>query len=234
MLSKQDNDLLCRVGPGTPMGDLFRQYWLPAIRSDELPGPDCPPLRLMLLGEPLIAFRTTSGSVGIMQNSCPHRGASMFFDATRKRGCAASTTAGSSCRRQLRRHAFREAGSNFRAGTRAPTRRTSVASSGLHGPARGPPLCPDMEANLINRGPGHQSYKAQMQLDAGPRGARHDRRPPALGHRQSRGPGPGQLPLLSLQPTQQRPLRLEGHGVRRCVRLPRPAGATATTGAQAW
>src|SRR5512141_2461679 len=86
MLSEKDNAYLCQVGPGTPMGDVFRQYWLPAIRSDELPGPDCPPLRLMLLGEPLIAFRTTSGTVGIMQNSCPHRGASMFFGRNEEEG----------------------------------------------------------------------------------------------------------------------------------------------------
>ena len=67
MLSDQDNDILCRVGPGTPMGDLFRQYWTPAIRSDELPTPDCPPLRVRLLGEDMIGFRTTSGEVGLMQ-----------------------------------------------------------------------------------------------------------------------------------------------------------------------
>src|SRR5215207_8030080 len=86
MLSKQDNDYLCRVGPGTPMGDMFRQYWIPAAKSDELPGPDCPPLRVKLLGENLIAFRTTSGAVGLMQNSCPHRGASMFFGRNEEEG----------------------------------------------------------------------------------------------------------------------------------------------------
>jgi phthalate 4,5-dioxygenase oxygenase subunit len=86
MLNLEDNDLLCRVGPGTPMGDLFRHYWLPAIRSDELPSPDCPPLRVRLLGEDLIAFRTTSGAVGLMQNACPHRGASMFFGRNEEEG----------------------------------------------------------------------------------------------------------------------------------------------------
>src|SRR6476660_9737362 len=86
MLSEKDNAYLCEVGPGKPMGDLFRQYWLPAIRSDELPSPDCPPLRVMLLGEPLIGFRTTSGAVGLMQNSCPHRGASMFFGRNEEEG----------------------------------------------------------------------------------------------------------------------------------------------------
>ena len=86
MLSVEDNELLSRVGPGTAMGDLMRQYWMPAIRSDELPAPDCPPLRVKLLGEELIAFRTTSGEVGLMQNACPHRGASMFFGRNEEEG----------------------------------------------------------------------------------------------------------------------------------------------------
>ena len=86
MLSQQDNDLLCRVGPGTVMGNMMREYWIPAVRSDELPSPDCPPLRLRLLGEDLIAFRTTSGAVGIIQNACPHRGASLFFGRNEEEG----------------------------------------------------------------------------------------------------------------------------------------------------
>jgi len=86
MLSERDNDVLCQVGPGTPMGEVMRQYWLPLLTSDELPTPDCPPLRTRLLGENLIAFRTTSGSVGLIQNSCPHRGASMFFGRNEEEG----------------------------------------------------------------------------------------------------------------------------------------------------
>jgi len=86
MLSAADNDILCRVGPGTPMGNLMRQYWIPAIRSDELPAPDCPPLRVKLLGEELIGFRTTSGAVGLVQNACPHRGASLFFGRSEEEG----------------------------------------------------------------------------------------------------------------------------------------------------
>jgi len=79
MLSREDNELLCRVGPGTPMGSLMRQYWVPAALSSELPDPDCAPLRVRLLGEDLIAFRVSSGAVGLIQNSCPHRGASLFY-----------------------------------------------------------------------------------------------------------------------------------------------------------
>ncbi|HEY7496671.1 MAG TPA: Rieske 2Fe-2S domain-containing protein [Candidatus Tectomicrobia bacterium] len=79
MLSKEDNELLCRVGPGTPMGTLMRQYWIPAARSDELPAPGGAPLRVRLLGEDLIAFRVASGKVGLVANNCPHRGASLFY-----------------------------------------------------------------------------------------------------------------------------------------------------------
>ena len=79
MLSREDNELLCRIGPGTPMGDVMRQYWVPAALSSELPEPDGPPLRVRLLGENLIAFRASSGAVGLLQSQCPHRGASLFY-----------------------------------------------------------------------------------------------------------------------------------------------------------
>jgi phenylpropionate dioxygenase-like ring-hydroxylating dioxygenase large terminal subunit len=79
MLSREDNELLCRVGPGTPMGALMREYWIPAALSNELPEPEGSPLRVRLLGEDLIAYRTASGEVGLMQSACPHRGASLFY-----------------------------------------------------------------------------------------------------------------------------------------------------------
>ncbi|MPZ47909.1 MAG: Rieske 2Fe-2S domain-containing protein [Dehalococcoidia bacterium] len=79
MLSAQDTQLLTRVGPGAPMGDLLRRYWNPALMSSELPAPDCTPIRVKLLGENLVAFRDTSGRVGLIADRCPHRGASLFF-----------------------------------------------------------------------------------------------------------------------------------------------------------
>jgi phthalate 4,5-dioxygenase oxygenase subunit len=79
MLSREENERLTRVGPGTPMGELFRRFWLPAMLSTELPEPDCPPVRLRLLGEDLVAFRDTSGRAGVLAAHCPHRGASLFF-----------------------------------------------------------------------------------------------------------------------------------------------------------
>src|SRR3954471_25073814 len=87
MLTATDNEIMCRVGPGTPMGTLLREYWLPStVPSSLLPQPDCPPVRVRWLGEDLIAFRTTSGDVGLIANSCPHRGASMFFGRNEEDG----------------------------------------------------------------------------------------------------------------------------------------------------
>src|SRR5215467_11426361 len=86
MLSKEQNELLCRVGPGNPMGALMRQYWIPALLSSEVPRPDSDPLRVRLLGEDLIAFRDTNGRVGLIQNNCPHRGASLFFGRNEEAG----------------------------------------------------------------------------------------------------------------------------------------------------
>ena len=79
MLSDDDNDLLCRVGPGQPMGEVFRRFWLPAIASRELLQKDAAPRRLRLLGEDLIAFRDSNGDVGIVGAYCPHKLAPLFF-----------------------------------------------------------------------------------------------------------------------------------------------------------
>jgi nitrite reductase/ring-hydroxylating ferredoxin subunit len=86
MLTQEDNDILTRVGPGTLMGNLLRRYWQPALLSSELPAADCPPLRVRLLGEDLIAFRDTNGDVGLVANACPHRGASLFFGRNEEAG----------------------------------------------------------------------------------------------------------------------------------------------------
>ena len=85
MLPVEDNELMCRVGPGTPMGEVLRQYWLPVFFPSELTA-DGPPLRTRLLGEDLIAFRATSGRISLIQNACPHRGASLFFGRNEEDG----------------------------------------------------------------------------------------------------------------------------------------------------
>src|SRR5438874_159612 len=79
MLTKEENELLTRCGPGTPMGELFRRFWLPIALASELPEPDSTPVRLRILGEDLVAFRDTEGRVGLLEQYCPHRGASLFF-----------------------------------------------------------------------------------------------------------------------------------------------------------
>jgi len=86
MLTQEENELLTRIGPGTSMGNLMRQYWLPALLSSELPDPDCPPIRVRLLGEDLVAFRDTQGQVGLLGANCPHRGAPLFFGRNEERG----------------------------------------------------------------------------------------------------------------------------------------------------
>jgi phthalate 4,5-dioxygenase oxygenase subunit len=79
MFTAEENELLTHVGPGTPTGDVMRRYWLPALVSEELPEPDCPPVRTRLLGEDLVAFRDTNGRIGLIAEKCAHRRASLFF-----------------------------------------------------------------------------------------------------------------------------------------------------------
>lgn len=79
MLSREDNELVTRVGPGTPMGEVLRRHWLPAMLASELPEPACPPVRIRLLGEDLVAFRDADGNLGLLEEHCAHRRASLFF-----------------------------------------------------------------------------------------------------------------------------------------------------------
>jgi phenylpropionate dioxygenase-like ring-hydroxylating dioxygenase large terminal subunit len=78
MLTKDENELLTRVGPGTPMGDVLRRYWIPALLADEVEA-EGPPVRVKLLGEELVAFRDTQGRVGLLDEFCTHRGASLVY-----------------------------------------------------------------------------------------------------------------------------------------------------------
>jgi len=85
MTSAAEGAELTQVGPGTTMGRLMREYWMPALKSSEL-GRDGPPVRLMLLGEKLIAFRDSAGRVGVMDHRCPHRCASLFLGRNEENG----------------------------------------------------------------------------------------------------------------------------------------------------
>ena len=77
MLTAEENEVLCRVGPGTPMGTVLRRCWTPAFQLGDLPAPDCPPIRVTILGESFVAFRDTNGTVGFLDELCCHRGASL-------------------------------------------------------------------------------------------------------------------------------------------------------------
>jgi phthalate 4,5-dioxygenase len=79
MLSVERNAFMTRVGPGEPMGELFRRFWLPLTLSEQLPEPDSEPIRLRLLGEDLVAFRDSNGEVGVVDAFCPHRRAPLYF-----------------------------------------------------------------------------------------------------------------------------------------------------------
>jgi phthalate 4,5-dioxygenase len=86
VLSLEENEMLTRVGPGTPMGELFRRFWLPALITSEIQEADGVPVRLRLLGEDLVAFRDTTGKVGIVGAFCPHKLAPLFFGRNEESG----------------------------------------------------------------------------------------------------------------------------------------------------
>ena len=79
MLTQEDNEVLTRTDTGTPMGEYFRRFWQPVALSEELPERDGVPLRVRILGEYLVAFRTETGQVGLIDARCPHRGADLYF-----------------------------------------------------------------------------------------------------------------------------------------------------------
>ena len=79
MVTREENEALTRTSPNMPMGDVLRRYWVPALLSYELPGPDCPPVRVKLLGEDLVSFRDTDGRIGLLEELCAHRRASLFL-----------------------------------------------------------------------------------------------------------------------------------------------------------
>jgi phthalate 4,5-dioxygenase len=86
MVTAVENETLTRTGRATGMGEYFRRFWQPALLSEEIPAPDCPPVRVRLLGEDLIAFRDSSGRVGLLQRYCKHRQVDLFFGRNEEGG----------------------------------------------------------------------------------------------------------------------------------------------------
>jgi phthalate 4,5-dioxygenase oxygenase subunit len=85
-MNKEMAETLVRTGPGTPMGNLMRRYWVPILLSREVAAPDGPPVRAQILGEKLIAFRNSDGKVGLVDEFCSHRGASLYFGRNEENG----------------------------------------------------------------------------------------------------------------------------------------------------
>jgi phthalate 4,5-dioxygenase len=162
VLSKEENELLTRVGPGTPMGNLMRQYWVPALLSRELATPDGAPMRVRLLGENLIAFRDSTGKVGLLAHNCPHRGASLFFGRNEEEGIRCvyhgwKFDVTGACVDMPNEPAE----SNFKHKVRA-TAYPCVERGGVvwtyMGPRKDPPPLPDLEPNMLEDG----NYSVQM------------------------------------------------------------------------
>jgi nitrite reductase/ring-hydroxylating ferredoxin subunit len=156
MLSREDNELLCRVGTGTPVGALLRQYWIPALMSSELPERDGAPVRVRLLGENLIAFRVTSGKIGLIQNHCPHRGASLFFGRNEEEGLRCVYHGWKyDCEGACVDMPNEPPESNFKSKIRATAypcvERNDIIWTYM-GPRRTPPSLPDIEPNMMPRG----------------------------------------------------------------------------------
>jgi phthalate 4,5-dioxygenase len=153
MLSREENELVTRVGPGTPMGSLMRQYWVPAMLSSELPSADSDPVRVMLLGEKLIAFRASDGQVGLIQNHCPHRGASLFFGRNEEAGLRCvyhgwKFAVDGTCVDMPNEPAE----SDFRTRVKAvayPCRERGGIVWAYMGPRPTPPSLPDLEPNML-------------------------------------------------------------------------------------
>ena len=152
MTTASEGQELTRVGPGTPMGELMRQYWLPAIKSSELlAGGD--PLRLMLLGEKLIAFRDTAGRVGVMDHRCPHRCASLFYGRNEEGGMRCvyhgwKFATDGQCLEQPNLPPDQDFSPKVRAKAYQVTERAGVIWVYMGARAKAPPM-PDIEATLL-------------------------------------------------------------------------------------
>jgi phenylpropionate dioxygenase-like ring-hydroxylating dioxygenase large terminal subunit len=85
MLSREENEILTRVGPGTHMGDLMRRYWVPVVLSSELEAGGRTK-RVRILGEDMVAFRTAQGDAGLLGEYCSHRRVSLYFGRVEKDG----------------------------------------------------------------------------------------------------------------------------------------------------
>jgi phenylpropionate dioxygenase-like ring-hydroxylating dioxygenase large terminal subunit len=153
MLKQEDNELITRCGPGTPMGSLMREYWVPAMLSSELPSPDSDPVRVLLLNEQLIAFRDSNGKVGLVANNCPHRGASLFFGRNEEAGLRCvyhgwKFDVDGNCIDMPNEPAESDFKSKVKAVAYPCQERGGIVWTYM-GPRKDPPPMPDLEANAL-------------------------------------------------------------------------------------
>jgi nitrite reductase/ring-hydroxylating ferredoxin subunit len=85
-MNAEMSQTLTRTGPGTPMGNLMRRYWVPILQSSEIAEPDGPQVRVQILGEKLLAFRDSEGQPGLIDEFCSHRGVSLYFGRNEENG----------------------------------------------------------------------------------------------------------------------------------------------------
>lgn len=85
-MRREENELICRVGPGTPMGEVFRRYWTPIADAKQLSDVNGDPLRVRFCGEYYVAFRDTDGKLGLLDELCPHRGTSLALGRNEEGG----------------------------------------------------------------------------------------------------------------------------------------------------
>jgi phthalate 4,5-dioxygenase len=166
MLSHEENQLLTQVGANTPMGELFRRFWIPMLLAEELPRPDSDPVRTRILGEDLIAYRDTSGRVGLLANNCPHRGASLFFGRNEEHGLRCvyhgwKFDLSGACIDMPNEPAESDFKSKIRH-TAYPTVERGGLVWAYMGPAERQPQPPDLEFTLV---PDNQRYVTKYPLD---------------------------------------------------------------------
>jgi len=165
MLSREDNELLTQVGSGTAMGNLMRQYWMPIYLSLDLEKPDNKPQKIKLLGENLIIFRDTSGRVGLLSETCAHRGASLYWSRNEEDGIRCVYHGWKyDVTGQCVDMPNEPAASNFRQKVKALaypcTERNGVVWAYM-GPREAPPPLPDLEFNLLP--PEHVIIRRDLQ-----------------------------------------------------------------------
>jgi phthalate 4,5-dioxygenase oxygenase subunit len=166
MLTQEENEIVTHVGPGTPMGDLMRQYWLPVYLSSDIAENDSKPRRLKLLHENLIIFRDTSGRAVLVTEVCPHRGASLYWGRNEDDGirCAYhgwKFAADGRCVDMPNE----PAASNFKDKVRIrsyPVQERNGIIWTYMGPRQTPPPLPDLEFNCIP--PEQITIRRDMQM----------------------------------------------------------------------